>query len=113
MPIYEYRCDKCGKQFEELKKGFDQAEADCPDCGASAHRLISHTSFVLKGSGWYVTDYKKSDNGGAKGENGNAASDNGSSDNGSKSAENASADVKPVAAKKNVKDSASSAKPSA
>jgi putative FmdB family regulatory protein len=57
MPIYEYRCDKCGKEFEEWQKFSDPAVDVCSDCGGKARRLISQSSFVLKGTGWYVTDY--------------------------------------------------------
>lgn len=57
MPIYEYRCDKCGKEFEEWQKFSDPAVEVCSDCGGKARRLISQSSFVLKGTGWYVTDY--------------------------------------------------------
>lgn len=61
MPIYEYSCSKCAHTFEEWEKDFLDKELDCPKCGALAKRLISNTSFILKGSGWYVTDY--ADNG--------------------------------------------------
>jgi putative FmdB family regulatory protein len=57
MPIYEYRCEKCGKEFEEWQKFSDPAIDVCSDCGGKAKRLISQSSFVLKGTGWYVTDY--------------------------------------------------------
>jgi putative FmdB family regulatory protein len=57
MPIYEYRCDKCGKEFEEWQKFSDPVIDVCRDCGGKARRLISQSSFVLKGTGWYVTDY--------------------------------------------------------
>ncbi|MCR4666399.1 MAG: zinc ribbon domain-containing protein [Desulfovibrio sp.] len=58
MPIYEYQCPQCGRIFEEWVKVADaHTEESCPDCGTSSPRLISHTSFVLKGGGWYVTDY--------------------------------------------------------
>jgi len=63
MPIYEYRCDKCGRDFEELTFSHDDAAAECPACGASARRLVSRSGFILKGSGWYVTDYKNSGSG--------------------------------------------------
>jgi len=43
--------------FEEWQSGFEEREMQCPQCGEPATRLISHTSFQLKGSGWYVTDY--------------------------------------------------------
>jgi putative FmdB family regulatory protein len=58
MPIYEYHCDACGTTFEEWTRRADDAtEQPCPQCARTAHRLISHTSFVLKGGGWYVTEY--------------------------------------------------------
>jgi putative FmdB family regulatory protein len=59
MPIYEYHCQKCGHEFEVLQKRFDVDEVPCETCGGQAKRMISNTSFVLKGTGWYVTDYKK------------------------------------------------------
>jgi putative FmdB family regulatory protein len=59
MPIYEYHCGKCGHEFEVLQKSFDVDEVPCETCGGQAKRMISSTSFVLKGTGWYVTDYKK------------------------------------------------------
>ena len=57
MPIYEYRCLKCERQFELVRKFSDAPLSTCPDCGGELKKLISPTSFVLKGSGWYVTDY--------------------------------------------------------
>lgn len=57
MPIYEYECQDCKQIFEEWQSGFEEKEMDCPVCGAASKRLISNTSFHLKGSGWYVTDY--------------------------------------------------------
>ncbi len=69
MPIYEYKCEKCGNVSEILQKRFDVDEAPCETCGAPAHRIMSNTSFVLKGTGWYVTDYKA--NGGCSASGGN------------------------------------------
>jgi len=58
MPIYEYACPDCGHVFENWLKLSETTEnALCPKCGGRAQRIISHTSFVLKGGGWYVTDY--------------------------------------------------------
>ncbi len=58
MPIYEYTCPKCKKTFEEwLKVSETRETAPCPVCGAEAPHIISNTAFVLKGGGWYVTDY--------------------------------------------------------
>ena len=59
MPIYEYRCQECGQIFEEWQKNFEATEAQCPVCGTMSSRIMSNTSFVLKGTGWYVTDYCK------------------------------------------------------
>ena len=58
MPIYEYRCPQCGHVFEEMVS-LSQAHGEeaCPRCGTASPRMISHTSFVLKGGGWYVSDY--------------------------------------------------------
>jgi len=58
MPIYEYECPDCGHVFEEWGKAAEShKEEPCPDCGALSPRVISRTSFVLKGNGWYVSDY--------------------------------------------------------
>lgn len=61
MPIYEYRCQECQQIFEQWQKDYSDQEKPCPVCGSRSQRLISNTSFVLKGSGWYVTDYCKKD----------------------------------------------------
>ena len=58
MPIYEYRCDKCGLEKEYLQKVSDAPISACP-CGESTMtKLISAAGFQLKGSGWYATDFK-------------------------------------------------------
>ena len=56
MPIYEYRCEHCG-DFEEMQRITDPPLSRCPTCRRKVRRLISSTSFQLKGTGWYVTDY--------------------------------------------------------
>jgi putative FmdB family regulatory protein len=61
MPIYEYRCTNCGKEFEEWQRFSDAPVDKCSDCGGKAKRLISNSTFVLKGTGWYVTDYGRKD----------------------------------------------------
>lgn len=58
MPIYEYQCPQCGHLFEEWVKAADaHGQEPCPQCGTPSPRVISQTSFVLKGGGWYVSDY--------------------------------------------------------
>ena len=57
MPIYEYRCSDCQQVFEEWQKSYEDRTRYCPICGGVSNRLISNAAFVLKGSGWYVTDY--------------------------------------------------------
>lgn len=59
MPIYEYECEKCGSIEEVIQKISDGALTTCRSCNGSLHRLVSRSSFHLKGSGWYVTDYAK------------------------------------------------------
>lgn len=63
MPIYEYSCGKCGAHMEVMQKITDKPLARHPKCGGKLTKEWSQTSFQLKGSGWYVTDYagKKSD----------------------------------------------------
>jgi putative FmdB family regulatory protein len=59
MPIYEYRCASCGLEKEYLQKVSAPLLTDCPECGRSTfEKLISAAGFQLKGSGWYVTDFK-------------------------------------------------------
>jgi putative FmdB family regulatory protein len=57
MPIYEYQCDSCGSQRELILKPGETARPTCTNCRKRMRRVISQTAFVLKGSGWYVTDY--------------------------------------------------------
>ena len=66
MPIYEYECTKCGNQTEVWQKFSDPPIARCELCKGKMKKLISQSTFHLKGSGWYVTDYasKNASNGG-------------------------------------------------
>lgn len=76
MPIYEYACTKCGHQLEVMQKISDKPLTRCPNCKGKLEKLFSQTSFQLKGSGWYVTDYSKS--GGGKADKADKKSDSGS-----------------------------------
>jgi len=79
MPIYEYRCQDCDKVFEKIQSGFDERTEACPACGGESKRIISNTSFVLKGSGWYVTDYCNRHGGAESGGNGDKGGKGGDS----------------------------------
>lgn len=60
MPIYEYLCKKCG-EFELMQRITEAPLTRCPTCDRKVTKLMSSTSFQLKGSGWYVTDYARKD----------------------------------------------------
>ncbi len=58
MPVYEYACEKCGHEFEAEQRITEDPLKTCPKCRArKLKRLISQTSFVLKGGGWYADLY--------------------------------------------------------
>ncbi|MCF8067904.1 MAG: zinc ribbon domain-containing protein [Desulfobacterales bacterium] len=57
MPIYEYECTKCGNKEEAIQSFSDKPLTKCSKCSGKLHKLISQSTFHLKGSGWYVTDY--------------------------------------------------------
>jgi putative FmdB family regulatory protein len=59
MPLYEYKCHKCGKVFEVIEKFSDPPMQTHADCGGEVERLLSAPAFHLKGTGWYATDYAK------------------------------------------------------
>ena len=57
MPTYEYECNKCRRVFEVRQRISEPALTTHEGCGGEVHRLISPAPFILKGEGWYVTDY--------------------------------------------------------
>jgi putative FmdB family regulatory protein len=57
MPTYEYECPKCPRVFEVRQRITEPALTTCDRCGGPIHRLLSPAPFILKGEGWYVTDY--------------------------------------------------------
>lgn len=59
MPLYEYRCNKCKKSFEVLQKINAEPMTNCLYCQGDVEKLVSRSSFQLKGNGWYRTDYNK------------------------------------------------------
>ena len=57
MPLYEYKCSKCGHRFEKIENYSASEVKKCPKCGAKAERQVSPSALQFKGSGWYVNDY--------------------------------------------------------
>ena len=57
MPVYEYECLSCKEIHEKVQRFTDEPLTICPDCGGRLKKIISNTSFILKGTGWYKTDY--------------------------------------------------------
>lgn len=69
MPLYEYQCTACGKIEEAIQKFSDAPLTRCRHCSGKLNKLISQSSFHLKGTGWYVTDYSKKSTPTAKSKN--------------------------------------------
>ena len=79
MPIYEYQCQKCGT-FETTQRITEKPLTKCPTCKGKVRKLISNTSYQLKGTGWYITDYAR------KGKSEEGKSDSSKNDGASKPA---------------------------
>ena len=112
MPIYEYQCPKCGT-FELMQRITDAPLRKCPTCKGKVERLVSRTSFVLKGSGWYATDYAKSskpESEAAKPES--AASDSGSSSSTAAKSDSGSSDTGKSSSSETTKSSSETTKSS-
>ena len=73
MPVYEYECQRCGT-FETTQRITDEPLSKCPACKGKVKKLISNTSFQLKGTGWYITDYARKGKDAPKTENGASSS---------------------------------------
>ncbi|WAM30143.1 MULTISPECIES: FmdB family zinc ribbon protein [Myxococcus] len=95
MPIYEYSCQSCGKMIDVLQKISDPAPATCGGCGAegSMTKVVSRSSFVLKGGGWYSDLYSST-----KKDGGSSASSSSSSSSSSASSSASSAPSTPAPA---------------
>lgn len=57
MPIYEYECSQCGERLEVVQKATDRPLDTCIKCSGTLRKILSSTAFVLKGSGWHITEY--------------------------------------------------------
>ncbi len=60
MPTYEYQCKTCGHQFEQVQRFSDPPLTECPKCSGQIRRVIFPAGVIFKGSGWYITDSRKS-----------------------------------------------------
>jgi len=78
MPLYEYQCEACGHRFEKIQKFSDPLVDICPVCGGVVRKLISSPAIQFKGSGFYITDYPKKDQGGTDKSEKSEKSDGGS-----------------------------------
>ena len=96
MPLYEYRCKKCGHVFEKIQKFSDPHVSECPKCGAEVEQIISAPAVQFKGAGWYVNDYAKK---GGKGKSDMSSSSESKSSE-SKASETKSSDTKPSSSDK-------------
>ncbi len=68
MPLYEYRCEACGHQFEKIQRFSDDPISVCPSCGSGpVVKLLSSPAIQFKGSGWYITDYARKGKGAESG----------------------------------------------
>ena len=73
MPLFEYKCPRCGR-FEILQKYSDPSLMACPTCGKEVHRLLSAPAIQFKGTGWYITDYARKPSGGDSAAEGSSSS---------------------------------------
>ena len=108
MPIYEYKCPKCGV-FEAMQRITEPSLKKCPTCKSKVARQMSRGSFVLKGSGWYATDYAKKSTPSTDSSESSAPAANGGDKSSSDSSSKASGDSKPASEAKTSKADAKGA----
>lgn len=115
MPTYEYQCKTCGHQFEQFQRYSDPVLTECPRCSGAIRRVIFPAGVIFKGSGWYITDSRKTDSAAPAGGDGKAAAasadagDKAAADTGS--AEKAPSSDKSTAAEKAPVGAAAGSKP--
>ena len=107
MPIYEYRCTKCGHRFEAIQKVSDAHLSKCEKCKGKTERLISSPAIQFKGSGWYITDYARKGQSDSKGSSESSSSEKTSESSSSEGASEKSGSTKK---KKDKEKAGSSAK---
>ncbi len=92
MPTYEYQCKTCGHQFEQVQRFSDPPLTECPKCSGQIRRVIFPAGVIFKGSGWYITDSRKS----SATETGDKADKGDKGDTAAKSDTSAPAESKPA-----------------
>lgn len=102
MPLYEYKCVKCGHRFEKIEPFSASEIKKCPQCGAKAERQLAPPAIQFKGSGWYVTDYA--------GKGTSSSSKESSNDGGAKSGEKSATESKPATESKATSEKTSAKK---
>ncbi len=68
MPVYEYECEQCGTHFDRIQSVRDEPIRRCPECSGTVHKVFHTAGIIFKGSGWYITDSRKSSSGTVTGE---------------------------------------------
>jgi len=99
MPLYEYRCDKCGQTYEVRQKFSDEPLTVHEGCGGQVERLLSVPMLQFKGTGWYVTDYGRNGKSPSTASNGKSESKTDSSSSSASKTESKSAESKPAETK--------------
>ncbi len=94
LPLYEYRCEKCGVRIEKIQKFSDPPLTTCEKCGGELTRLLSAPAIQFKGSGWYVTDYARKSSSGESGKSESRSSSKPASSSESSSSKGTSPDSK-------------------
>ena len=94
MPLYEYECENCGHRFERIQSVNDEPIRQCPECAGAVHKLFFPAGIIFKGSGWYITDSRKSSSGAVTGESKPPAAESKAAGSGNKSAESGSSESK-------------------
>ena len=113
MPIYEYICTKCNDEFEVIQGFSDKPLKTCKKCKGRLRKKVSHSSFHLKGSGWYVTDYAGSSKPGSSNGNNGTGSDKSESSAKSETKPESKSDPKIKQKDKKTTEKKTSASPSA
>lgn len=91
MPLYEYKCTKCGSKFEKIESVTASEIKKCPKCGARSERVLNAPAIQFKGTGWYVTDYAGKNSGAPAKEGGDSGETGSAAKSGDKSPEKSAA----------------------